>query len=121
MGKSKRPLTKDTVYLHQTRSWSDARTFGMWFHGFLRFVRRFTSKPVLVLMDNHSNNANVSDPNGQVTVMEYPPYCTSKNRNQRTKGLFTHGRSATRRCFGQYVSTPWQRPGSYDDRRKSKK
>ena len=35
LGKSKRPLTNDTVYLHQAKAWSDARTFGMWFNGFL--------------------------------------------------------------------------------------
>ena len=70
LGKNKRLLPKDTVYFHHARVWSDARTFGMWFNSFLRFVRRFTSKPVLLLMDNHSNHANLSDPNGQVTVME---------------------------------------------------
>ena len=50
------------VYLHQARVWSDARTFAMWFNSFLRFVRRFTSKPALTLMDNHSSHANLSDP-----------------------------------------------------------
>ena len=74
--KNKTLLPKDTVYLHQARAWSDARTFG----SFLRFVRRFTSKPVLPLMDNHSSHANLSDQNGQVTVMECPPNCTSKHQ-----------------------------------------
>ena len=70
LGKNKRLLPKGTVYFHHARVWSDARTFGMWFNSFLRFVRRFTSKPVLLPMDNHSSHANLSDPNGQVTVME---------------------------------------------------
>ena len=31
-------------------------------------------------MDKHSSHANLSDPSGQVTVIEYPPNCTSKHQ-----------------------------------------
>ena len=31
-------------------------------------------------MDNHSSHADLVDPQGKVTVMEYPPNCTAKHQ-----------------------------------------
>ena len=79
-GENKRLLPKDDIYLQHARAWSDTRTFGLWFKTFLLFVRRITSKPVLILMDNHSSHASLEDPRGQIKAMKYPPNCTSKHQ-----------------------------------------
>ena len=64
--RKKRLLPNDTVYLQQKRAWSDTLTFGTWFKSSLRFARKKTSKPALLLMDSHSNPASLKDSQGQV-------------------------------------------------------
>ena len=78
--KGKILLRKDTIYLNQTRAWSDTRMFVLWFRSFLCYVRKITSKPVLLLMDNHSSHASREDPNNQMKVLKFPPNCTSKHQ-----------------------------------------
>ena len=68
-------------YFSQTNAWSDSRVFGLWWKEvLLPWVRSVTSKPVLLIMDNHSSHANLVDPRGQVTVLELPPNCTAKHQ-----------------------------------------
>lgn len=67
-------------YYSQKNAWSDTRVFNLWWKDFLAFVRTFTRENVLLLMDNHSSHKDLVDPLGQVTVMEYPPNCTSKHQ-----------------------------------------
>lgn len=86
IGHSKTPryfrLRKPPVtYFGQSNAWSDARVFGLWWEEvLLPWVRSATSKPVLLIMDNHSSHANLVDPRGQVTVLELPPNCTAKHQ-----------------------------------------
>lgn len=86
IGHSKNPrcfrLRKMPVkYFSQSNAWSDARVFGLWWEEvLLPWVRSITSKPVLLIMDNHSSHANLVDPRGQVTVLELPPNCTAKHQ-----------------------------------------
>ena len=62
----------------QANAWSDTATFLKWWREvFLPFVRRFTHKPVLLLMDGCSSHADPVDDLKQVTVKTYPPGCTS--------------------------------------------
>jgi hypothetical protein len=68
-------------YFSQSNAWSDARVFGEWWKEvLLPWVRSVTSKPVLLIMDNHSSHANLVDPRGQVTILELPPHCTAKHQ-----------------------------------------
>lgn len=65
-------------YFSQSNAWSDTATFLKWWKEvFLPFIRRWTHEPVLLLMDGCSSHADLVDPRGQVTVMTYPPNCTS--------------------------------------------
>lgn len=67
-------------YLSQKRAWSDRRTIGEWWQDFLTFVRTVTTKPVLLLVENHSIHADLVDPRNQVTVKEFPPHCARKHQ-----------------------------------------
>jgi hypothetical protein len=72
-------------YFNQAKAWSDSKTFTLTFtlwytEVFLPFVRRFTSRKVLLIMDNCSSHTSLEDPKGQVTVVELPPNCTSKHQ-----------------------------------------
>lgn len=68
-------------YFSQSNAWSDARVFAEWWNEvLLPWVRSVTSKPVLLIMDNHSSHANLVDPRGQVTILELPPNCTAKHQ-----------------------------------------
>lgn len=66
-------------YLSQKNAWSDTATFKKWFHDvFLRHVRRFTSRPVILLMDNCGpHGSDLIDARAQVTLQALPPNCTS--------------------------------------------
>ncbi|CAB1101968.1 unnamed protein product [Ectocarpus sp. CCAP 1310/34] len=65
-------------YFSQANAWSDSATFlTWWLVVFLPFVRRFTHKPVLLLMDGCSSHSDLVDDRGQVTVKTYPPLCTA--------------------------------------------
>ena len=68
------------LYIQQAKAWSDGRTMKLWWNFFLRWVRNFTRKPCLLLMDNHSSHADLVDPQGNVRVTEYPPNCTAKHQ-----------------------------------------
>ena len=62
----------------QANAWSDSTTFGSWWQQvFLPFIRRLTQLPVLLLMDGCSSHDDLVDDRRQVTVMTYPPNCTS--------------------------------------------
>lgn len=65
-------------YFAQANAWSDTATFLKWWKEvFLPFIRRWTHLPVLLLMDGCSSHDDLVDDKGQVTVMTYPPNCTS--------------------------------------------
>ena len=60
---------------------ADSLVFGLWWKEvLLPSVRSVTSKPVLLIMDNHSSHANLVEPRGQVTVLELSPNCTAKHQ-----------------------------------------
>ena len=65
-------------YFSQANAWSDSATFRKWWNEvFLPFVRKWTHDPVLLLMDGCKSHGDLVDPLGQVTVVLYPPNCTS--------------------------------------------
>ena len=65
-------------YFSQINAWSDSKTFRSWWHqDFLPFTRRWNHFPVLLLMDGCSSHEDLLNDRGQVTVMTYPPNCTS--------------------------------------------
>lgn len=83
IGKAKNPRcfrSRDCPlkYFSQTNAWSDSATFLKWWQQvFLPFIRRHTHLPVLLLMDGCASHAELVDDRDQVTVMTYPPNCTS--------------------------------------------
>ena len=75
-------------YFSQTNAWSDSKTFRSWWHQvFLPFIRRWTHLPVLLLMDACSSHDDLIDDRGQVTVITYPPNCTSVHQPMDTGKL----------------------------------
>eukprot|EP00968_Pinguiococcus_pyrenoidosus_P010942 scaffold876_cov243-Pinguiococcus_pyrenoidosus.AAC.1 len=83
IGKSKNPRcfrkkSPPIKYLSQPRAWSDQKIFMRWFREvFVPHIRRITSEPVLLLLDNCSGHGSLLDPRGQIEVLELPPNCTS--------------------------------------------
>lgn len=68
-------------YFSQENGWSDCTTVLSWWQTvFLPFIRDYTVRPVLMLMDSRTYYAGVVDPRGQVTVRLYPPKFTSKHQ-----------------------------------------
>ncbi|CAM9511821.1 unnamed protein product, partial [Phaeothamnion confervicola] len=47
---------------------------------FLPEIRRQTSKPVLLLVDNYSGHSALQDPRWKVTIAALPPNCTSRHQ-----------------------------------------
>lgn len=86
IGHSKNPrcfrLRKSPVtYFSQANAWSDLRVSALWWNTvLLPHVRSTTSKPVLLIMDNHSSHADLVDPRGQVKILALPPNCTAKHQ-----------------------------------------
>lgn len=86
IGKSKNPRCfrrkKPPVkYFQQANAWSDGVTFQKWWKQvFLPYARRHTHRPVLLIMDGCSSHSDLVDDRGQVTVITYPPNCTSKHQ-----------------------------------------
>jgi hypothetical protein len=66
-------------YLSQRNAWVDRDVYSTWwFDIFLPVVRSFTTEPVVLLMDNCSgHDMALTDPEGQVEVILFPPNCTS--------------------------------------------
>lgn len=64
-------------YIQQDYALPDVRTVNEWFSEFLSWIRSFTSKECLLLVDNHRSHPHLVDPNKQVKVVEYPPNCSS--------------------------------------------
>nr|CAH0104180.1 unnamed protein product [Daphnia galeata] len=66
-------------YLSQRNAWVDRDVYSTWwFNIFLPVVRSFTTEPVVLLMDNCSgHDMALTDPEGQVEVILFPPNCTS--------------------------------------------
>lgn len=65
-------------YFSQKNAWADSEIFKGWFeHVFLPFVRKQTSNPVALIMDNCSSHEDVNDPHGQVRMFSLPPNVTS--------------------------------------------
>lgn len=84
IGKPKNPrcfrIAKSPVpYINQKNSCSDAVTYRQWFYNvFVPFVRRFTSKPVALLMNSCGpHGADLIDPKSQIAVFTLPPNCTA--------------------------------------------
>lgn len=83
IGKAKNPRCFDKnkcclKYFQQANAWADTETFRKWWlQVFLPHIRRTTNLPVLLLMDGCSSHEDLEDDKGQVTVMVYPPNCTS--------------------------------------------
>jgi len=66
-------------YYSQERAWSDTMTMQKWFTDlFLPFIRKQTSHPVALVLDNASSHSKeLFDPKGQVSVVPLPPNTTS--------------------------------------------
>lgn len=67
-------------YQSQKNAWADSKRFLTWYQKvFLPAVRKFTSRKVLLLLDNAGSHdeESLKDPRGQVHVEFYPPNCTS--------------------------------------------
>lgn len=84
IGKAKSPRcfrieTPPVTYFSQRNAWSDSATFKQWFYNiFLPFVRRFTSRPVALVMDNCGpHGTDLNDPQEQVNILTLPPNCTA--------------------------------------------
>lgn len=83
IGKAKNPRCFEKnkcclKYFQQANAWADTATFRKWWlEVFLPHIRRTTHRPVLLLMDGCSSHEDLEDDKGQVTVMVYPPNCTS--------------------------------------------
>lgn len=84
IGKAKNPrcfrLGQPPVpYFSQKNSWSDTLTFKRWFYEvFLPFIRKATSRPCVLLMDNCGpHGTDLKDSRNQVTIMTLPPNCTA--------------------------------------------
>lgn len=84
VGSSKQPhCFRDTPcpipYTCQSNAWVDRTVYRFWWSNvFLPEVRRFTSDPVALLMDNCAgHDPNCIDPTGQVDVYFFPPNVTS--------------------------------------------
>lgn len=86
IGRSQNPRCFDgntipVKYFSQSNAWSDGKTFKKWFEEvFLPFARqhtRGTEEKVLLLMDCCASHDELSDPEGRVRIMMYPPNCTS--------------------------------------------
>lgn len=65
-------------YYHQSRAWSDARTYRIWWRQiFLPSIRKFTSSKVLLILSHstpHSESEDgLEDSNNQVDVVKLPP------------------------------------------------
>lgn len=87
IGKSKNPRSfrlgqPEVPYFSQTNAWSDTLTFKRWFHGvFVPFVRKRTSAPVALLMDNCGRHAaDLIDHKNQVSIFPLPPNCTASHQ-----------------------------------------
>jgi DDE superfamily endonuclease len=75
IGTAKKPLCfrdgqPPVPYIHQTNAWMDRNIYLHWWsHVFLPAVRKFTNRPVALLMDQCSgHDLNEADPEVQVTV-----------------------------------------------------
>lgn len=84
IGKAKNPRCfrvgqPHVKYFSQRNAWSDSVVFKKWFYEvFIPHVRRTTSLPVALVMDNCGpHGSDVSDSRGQVTIFPLPPNCTS--------------------------------------------
>lgn len=83
IGKAKKPRCFEDnpcslTYFQQANAWADTATFRKWWlQVFLPHIRRTTHRPVLLLMDGCSSHEDLQDDKAQVTVMVYPPNCTS--------------------------------------------
>lgn len=64
-------------YLIQERAWSGDATLELWWKEFLRFVRKVTSKKVLLLVGKHRSHVHLVDPLDRVKVLGFPPNCGS--------------------------------------------
>ena len=69
----------DVQYFSQKNAWADNVVFKRWFYEvFLPHVRKTTSRPVALVMDNCGpHGADISDGRGQVTIYPLPPNCTA--------------------------------------------
>ncbi|OLY82840.1 Jerky-like protein [Smittium mucronatum] len=64
-------------YFKQENAWIDTIIFKEWFSNvFKPFVKRFTEKKVLLLLDNVPGNASAFEDNG-IRVIFFPPNVTS--------------------------------------------
>ena len=84
IGKSKNPRCfrsgePAVRYFSQKNAWSDAEVFRSWFYDlFLPHIRKRTSAPVALLMDNcGAHGSDLHDCREQVTIFPLPPNCTS--------------------------------------------
>lgn len=66
-------------YFSQKNAWADNVVFKRWFSEvFLPHVRKTTSRPVALVMDNCGpHGADISDSRGQVAIYPLPPNCTA--------------------------------------------
>jgi hypothetical protein len=85
IGKSKTPrcFKKNKVpmrYFNQKNGWCDGVVAKKWFDDvFAPFVRNFTDKPVLLIMDNFGAH-EIIDNKGQITIANLPPNVTSRKQ-----------------------------------------
>lgn len=112
IGKAKNPRCfKGTdcplKYFSQTNAWSDSATFLKWWQQvFLPFIRRTTHLPVLLLMDGCSSHADLVDDRGQVTVMTFPPNCTSVHQLPCVVSAVHGSTRKTNRCWVKAETLP---------------
>lgn len=65
-------------YFSNSTAWSNTGTFRKWFnYVFLPHVRKVTSKPVALVVDNASSHNELKDMRGQVSVIDLPPNVTA--------------------------------------------
>ena len=87
-------------YFSQRNAWSDSVTFKKWFYNlFIPFVRRQTSKPVALLMDNCGpHGTDIVDHTGQIQIITLPPNCTGVHQPMDL-GIIASWKSKYRHCM----------------------
>lgn len=111
IGKSKNPRCFrigpcPIKYFSQANAWSDSATFKLWWlEVFIPFIRHWTHQPVLLLMDGCASHEDLVDPRGQITMMTYPPNCTSKHQPQDMGIIAATKRYYRRRFLAMRTST----------------
>lgn len=83
IGKAKNPRCfrlglPPVAYFNNQTAWSDALTFQKWFSSvLLPFVRKTTTKPVTIIVDNTRSHKNISDARQKVRLIPLPPNVTA--------------------------------------------